>query len=140
MSSRDQRIETVVEAFRGQELDPHYLAFFQCFNQEQFFEAHEVLETLWLKERGRPKAAFYKGLIQLAGAFVHLQKNRTKPAAALFRLAEQNLGSYPPFYDGLKVDQVRQLSAECRRRLETNLGPPECLPKLRLQTEPSPDP
>ena len=39
-----------------------------------------VLEHLWLKEgRGAPDYAFYKGLIQLAGGFVHLKLQRSHP-------------------------------------------------------------
>ncbi len=130
---RDERLEAVVRPFRGQALDPHYLAFFECFNQELFFEAHEVLEMLWLPERGRPKAAFYKGLIQLAGAFVHLQKNRPEPAVALLRLARQNLEGYPAFYDGLEVDRVRQLIVDWLHHLETGGNPQRPAPRLELR-------
>ena len=28
-------------------LDPSYVGFFQRFNEQQYFEAHEVLEELW---------------------------------------------------------------------------------------------
>lgn len=84
-------------------LDPHYAGWFACFNRGDYFEAHEVLEALWLEERGRPDARFYQGLIQLAGAFVHLQKNRLQPADALLRLAETNLAAYPPVHHRLDV-------------------------------------
>ena len=59
---------------QGQVLDAHYLGYFACFNRGWFYEAHDVLEELWLANRTGPNYAFYKGLIQLAGAFVHLQK------------------------------------------------------------------
>ena len=84
----------MIEQFRGQSLDAHYLGYFECFNQGLFFESHDVLEELWLAQGRGPNYAFYKGLIQLAGAFVHLQKNRLRPAAALFRLAQTNLTPY----------------------------------------------
>ena len=72
-------------------LPPNYVGFFACFNQQRFFEAHEVLEKLWLAQRGRPDADFFKALIQLAGAFVHLQRNRMRPAGTLLKLARGNL-------------------------------------------------
>jgi hypothetical protein len=75
-------------------MDPYYAGFFDCFNRGEYYEAHEVLEELWLKVRGSPNGAFYKGLIQLAGAFVHLQKDRLRPAAALLKLARSHLGPY----------------------------------------------
>lgn len=86
-----------------------YLGFFEEFNQGRFFEAHEVLEVLWLEVRGTPPADYYKGLIQLAGAFVHLRHDRPGPAAALFRLARNNLLHYQPFYLGLAFGPVLDL-------------------------------
>lgn len=106
MSHKSGKIAALIESRRGQGLDPHYLGFFDCFNQGQFFEAHEVLEEIWLPERGRELDRFYKGLIQLAGAFVHLQKGRPQPSAALLRLARANLLNYPSPYQRLDVSAV----------------------------------
>jgi predicted metal-dependent hydrolase len=102
----NREITAILESCRGRELDARYLAFFECFNRQLFFEAHEVLEELWLAQRHGPNHAFHKGLIQLAGAFVHLQKGRLGPAASLLKLAEANLNQYPPFHDGLDVRAV----------------------------------
>ena len=85
VSQKKERINAMVEQFRGQQFDAHYLAYFECFNQQLFYEAHEVLEKIWLPDRNGPNGAFYKGLIQMAGAFVHLQKNRPQPAAKIGR-------------------------------------------------------
>ena len=60
---------------------PCYQGYFQCFNDARYYEAHDVLEHLWLRGgRADPEHAFYKGLIQVAGAFVHLQKQHARPA------------------------------------------------------------
>ena len=48
----------------------------------------------WRRAR-RANYGFYKGLIQFAGAFVHLQKDRLRPAAALFKLSRSYLEKYP---------------------------------------------
>ena len=80
------------------ERHPYYLAFFRCWNEQRYYEAHDVLEQLWLKTKS-PDADYFKGLIQAAGAFVHLQKRfehplhakhsrRLPPAVRLFRLAD----------------------------------------------------
>jgi predicted metal-dependent hydrolase len=99
----------LLKTFEGGELPPNYGCFFACFNRQWFFEAHEVLERLWLAERGQAEADFFKGLIQLAGAFVHLQRNRLRPAAALFALARANLEKYPGRHQRLNTLQVRKL-------------------------------
>ena len=107
----------MVETFRGREQAAHYHGYFDCFNRRQFYEAHEVLEDLWLPDRRGPNGDFYKGLIQLAGAFVHLQKNRLRPADALFQLAQANLEKYPSVHEQLDVSGVLHLIAGWRRQL-----------------------
>ena len=47
-----------------------YMAYFHFFNRQEFYEAHDVLESLWLTQRKGANNGFYKALIQLAGAFV----------------------------------------------------------------------
>src|SRR5688572_33201127 len=82
-------------------LDPRYQGYFACFNLQQYYEAHDVLEDLWLESRD-DNYLFYKGLIQVAGAFVHLQKQylrpdhpkdgrRMHPAVRLFELSVRNI-------------------------------------------------
>jgi predicted metal-dependent hydrolase len=109
VSHKSARIAAMIESFRGQELDAHYAGYFDCFNRQLYYEAHDVLEELWLKDKHGPNGAFYKGLIQLAGAFVHLQKDRLRPAAALFKLALANLEKYPREHEHLNLAAVCQL-------------------------------
>src|SRR5438067_4661292 len=98
---------------------PCYRAFFRCWNEQRYYEAHDVLEQLWLKTDS-PDADFFKGLIQAAGAFVHLQKRfehplhakhsrRLPPAVRLFRLAGRNLASFMPRHHRLDVAHLCQL-------------------------------
>ncbi len=115
----------------------HYLGYFDCFNRQLFYEAHDVLEELWLPQRKKPNDAFYKGLIQLAGAFVHLQKNRLRPAAALFKLAQTNLKAYAPRHERLDVDATLRLIEHWLERLESShfeVNPltPDTWPRLSL--------
>src|SRR5580698_10176335 len=109
----------MIESHRGQKIDPHYAGDFHCFNHQQFYEAHDVLENLWLADKHGANGAFYKGLIQLAGAFVHLQKNRLRPAAALFKLARTNLENYPHLHDHLNLQMVQALIENWLGELET---------------------
>jgi predicted metal-dependent hydrolase len=119
MDGKQARIAAVVGRFPGREVDACYLGYFECFNRQLYYEAHEVLEVLWLARRDGPEGCFYKGLIQLAGAFVHLQKNRRAPAMALLTLARTNLGNYPQTHQGLETGAVLRLIAGWLDRLET---------------------
>src|SRR5271167_2014724 len=116
---KSDRITTFVaqmEAHPDLPLDPHYLGYFKCFNDQLYYEAHDVLEHLWLKKKDE-NYHYFKGLIQVAGAFVHLQKKhlrpthakdgrRLRPASRLFKLAMHNLESYQPHYMHLDVEAL----------------------------------
>jgi len=106
VSRKSGKIAERIAAFQGGAVAAHFLGYFDCFNQQLFYEAHDVLEELWLPDRRGPNGDFYKGLIQLAGAFVHLQKERLRPAAALFKLARTNLTKYPRQHEQLDLTVV----------------------------------
>jgi predicted metal-dependent hydrolase len=137
MSKKSAKIAALIENCRGHDLDAHYLGYFECFSQGLFYESHDVLEELWLADRHGPNGAFYKGLIQLAGAFVHLQKNRLKPSAALFKLAQANLQQYSATHERLDISAVLRLIAHWLNELEAhhfeqNPLRPDALPQLQL--------
>jgi predicted metal-dependent hydrolase len=118
LSKKSGKIAAMIESLQGQEYDAHYLGYFQCFNLGLYYEAHDVLEELWLPSRGMPLDGFYKGLIQFAGAFVHLQKNRLQPAAALFRLSRQYLGVYPSPLERLDLVDLLAMGSSWLSALE----------------------
>ena len=60
-------------------------------------------------DRKGPDGDFYKALIQLAGAFVHLQKARLQPCIALLRLTRNNVVRYPTIHHQLDLDGVKSL-------------------------------
>ena len=117
MTHKSGKVAEMVAQFAGRRLDARYLGYFDCFNRQLFYEAHDVLEDLWLLDRHGPSGDFFKGLIQLAGAFVHLQKNRLRPADALFQLAERNLRKYPVDHESVDVDALLTLISTWRKAL-----------------------
>ena len=138
VSHKSARIAAMIEALQGQELDARYLGYFDCFNRQLFYEAHEVLEDLWLADRHGPDGNFYKGLIQLAGAYVPLQKNRLRPSAALLKLARANFEAYPTRHEQLNLAAVQMLIAGWLTQLEngdfqSNPLTPQNRPQLLLQ-------
>jgi predicted metal-dependent hydrolase len=129
------------------EKHPYYRAFFHCWNEQQYYEGHDVLEQLWLNSES-PDADFFKGLIQAAGAFVHLQKHfehpshakhsrRLPPAVRLFRLAQRNLTNFAPCYHALDVAAFCQLLSRYADEIvasDYTINPwsPETAPKVEL--------
>lgn len=127
---------------------PYYRAYFKCWNDQQYYEAHDVLEQVWLN-KDSDDDNFFKGLIQAAGAFVHLKLNfehpahakhgrRLKPAVRLFLLAEKNLAGFVPVRHGLDVSGLIDLLKAEREKIEgsdykVNPWSPAHAPTLKLQ-------
>jgi predicted metal-dependent hydrolase len=154
--NKGQRISRFVEELSGVPAEatpndisthPCYLGFFRCWNEQRYYEAHDVLEHLWLRTQSED-ANYFKGLIQAAGGFVHLQKQyarpthpkdgrRLYPAVRLFRLAEKNLAPYLPMrhrfdiesFLGLLAQQVNTILGSNHRQ---NPWSPESAPKIEL--------
>lgn len=130
MSGKASRISVLWEGVDARGRDVRYAAYFHHFNRGDYYEAHDVLESLWLEQgREAQSGAFYKGLIQLAGGFVHMRKHhehpthrvhgkRLGPAARLLRLAKTNLGPYGNEWEGLEVAPLLELAKEMIQRLE----------------------
>ena len=128
-------------------LPPEYAGYFACFNRQEYYEAHDVLEHLWLRTRDGDHA-FFKGLIQFAGAFVHLQKQyrrpdhpkdgvRARPAVRLFQLAARNLEGYRPVHMRLDVEAVWKMSTALAEEIAgsgyRNPWTPETAVRLELR-------
>lgn len=154
--SKGERISQLVEQMGGEKSSgpalalvdhPYYRAFFQCWNEQRYYEAHDVLEQVWLTTDSED-GDFFKGLIQGAGAFVHLQKNyehpshpkhgrRLRPAVRLFRLSEKYLTPYAPVRHAFDVAGFLVLLQTHRQEIVEsdfvmNPWTPETAPKLRL--------
>ena len=149
MSGKASRISVLWEGVDARGRDVRYAAYFHHFNRGDYYEAHDVLESLWLEQgREAESAAFFKGLIQLAGGFVHMRKHhehpthrvhgqRLGPAARLLKLAEKNIGPYGSEWEGLEIQPILDLAREMIRKLETeefsrNPWGPEKKPRIQL--------
>ncbi len=74
------------------------------YNAGRFFEAHEVLEDVWLVEEGEDKP-FLQGLIKIAAAFVHFKKGTYQGMWDLLRGGGQLLGPYRPEHRGVELEE-----------------------------------
>lgn len=80
--------------------------FVRLFNNKQFFEAHEVLEELWLETHGELRD-FYKGLIQCAVALLHAGRGNTTGAINLYERSKYYLARYPAECQQIHLAQLR---------------------------------
>ncbi|MBL0349636.1 MAG: DUF309 domain-containing protein [Elusimicrobia bacterium] len=104
--------------------DPRFFKGIALFNNEDFFEAHEVWEELWHETQGAARD-FIQGMIQVTSAMHHLQIGNMRGARILHGSGLELLAKYGEAFWGVDLNLVR---AEFNRALEEILeGPIERL-------------
>ncbi|MCS6910281.1 MAG: DUF309 domain-containing protein [Anaerolineales bacterium] len=91
------------------------------FNKQDFFEAHEVLERAWNEETG-PARELYRGLLQVAVAYLQIERGNYTGALKMFLRLRQWLDPLPDVCRGIHVAQLRRDALAARAALEA-LGP-----------------
>ena len=111
------------------EYPQEFLEFVKLFNAGKFFEAHEVLEPLWRKEK-EDRRDFYQGLIQIAAVFVHIGKGTPAGGTKLFESAGKYLKKYGPLFMDIEVEKLLSETQSC---LASNAPSPQ-IDRIRLKT------
>jgi hypothetical protein len=77
----------------------------RCYRAQEFFAAHEHWEIVWLDSK-EPEKRFLQGLIQVAAAFHHLQRDNPRGTRSLLKRARARLEHYPRQFGGLDVTSL----------------------------------
>jgi predicted metal-dependent hydrolase len=93
-----------------------YLEGLRLFNEEDFFESHEVLEELWSETLDERKK-FYQGLIQAAVALLHFGNENFGGARKVYLSSRKYLEPYQPAFEGLDVVQFLADMQHCFQEL-----------------------
>jgi predicted metal-dependent hydrolase len=119
--------------------DPRYLEGIEHFNRCDFFEAHEVWESLWADYQG-PSRKFYQGLIQVAVCLHHFGNGNIRGAIKLYHGSRGYLLPYQPKHEGIDLGRLLgQLELCCRDILASRdefpeIGiDPELIPEIHLE-------
>ena len=91
-----------------------FLEGIKLFNEERFWECHEVLEQIWHPAKGAEREII-QGLILTAAALVHHQKSEDDVCLTMLKKALERLGSRQA-YEGIDLRRVRD---SIERRLES---------------------
>jgi len=78
------------------------------FNDERFWECHEVLEGVWKSIDGDEKK-MVNGLILVAAGLVHYQKDEDETCISIFNRALEKLQNSSGMYYEIDVDRVKSL-------------------------------
>ena len=97
----------------------------QLFNEERYWESHESLESAWRRASGADKEVL-QGIILLAAALVHLQKNEIKVTLSVMERAHSKLTGHHSEHFGINIDDLnddvsRMISAGQPEILKINL-------------------
>ncbi len=93
----------------------------EMFNEERFWESHEALESAWRKASGAEKEIL-QGIILVAAALVHLQKDEIAVTLSVMGRAYDKLTSYHSEHFNINIDSLRD---DISRMIST--GRPEFL-------------
>lgn len=91
----------------------------RCYRGQEFFLAHEHWESVWLLCQ-EPEKSFVQALIQMAGAFHHLQRNNARGATSLLRRSLRRLEPYPALFESVEVASLRMEIRSWLQVLEVN--------------------
>jgi uncharacterized protein len=86
----------------------------QLWDQRRYFEAHECLEFVW-RVADADDAELWQGIIQIAVAAVHLQRQNPDGARRLFARAQRRLSAFDAPRHGIDVGAAREL---CQRFID----------------------
>lgn len=122
--------------------DPRYLAGITLFNRGDYFEAHEVWESVWMSQSG-PDKQFYQGLIQAAVGLCHFCNGNVRGALKLYHTSRDYLGRYPSPHLGLDWQAFWKQMEKCYGELLAAENPDrslevdeELLPTIELNPNP----
>lgn len=91
------------------------------FNAGAYFECHETLEAIWMREPG-PIRRLYQGILQVGVGFYHLRNGNYRGALNLLLSARGYLAEFEPACLGVDVARLRADAAAVREAVVT-LGP-----------------
>ena len=83
----------------------------QLFNDEKYWQAHEVLEYVWKNESGIEKDIL-NGIILVAAAFVHDEKDEPDVCIAILQRARKKLGRASGTYYGIDLSRIADRISE----------------------------
>lgn len=83
----------------------------EYFNYERFWECHEILEGVWKKTYEGEKD-LVQGIILVAAAFVHYQKNENDICLSILKRAMEKFGNFSGKYYEIDVDFLQNKVSE----------------------------
>ena len=98
-------------------LDARAIRGLELFNAREYFEAHEELEAAWNADPS-PGRALYQGVLQVAVAYLQIERGNPGGAMKIFLRSRQWLSQLPDTCRGVDVKQLKLDAAEVEKALK----------------------
>jgi len=79
----------------------------EFFNEERYWESHEALEYAWRKAVGDEKDVL-QGIILVAAALVHLQKDQPTITVGVLKRAQEKLKGHESEYFDINLSELQE--------------------------------
>ena len=76
------------------------------FNDEKYWGAHEALESVWKTTTNVDEKGIINGIILIAAAFVHDEKDEPEICLSILRRAMKKLEGATGMYHGIDIDRI----------------------------------
>ncbi|NQS91989.1 MAG: DUF309 domain-containing protein [Chloroflexi bacterium] len=117
-------------------LNPEARKGIELFNQGNYIDAHEHLETAWM-ETVSPERDLYQGILQIGLAYYQITRGNYRGALKMFKRGQRNLGSLEDLMLGIQIaqlrdnakiieDELRQLGPENIKNIDHTQFQPVC--------------
>jgi predicted metal-dependent hydrolase len=113
-----ERVESIAPLVSYAEIKDHHMEkdkaierAVQLFNDERYWEAHEVLEQVWKSARGTEKEIL-NGIILVAAAFVHDEKNEQDICVSILQRARRKFEGASGRYYEIDIDAIQDKISE----------------------------
>ena len=92
----------------------------RLFNEQQWFDAHETWEDVWVMASGSRKL-FYQGLIQCAVVLEHVRRGNPRGVRAVWLTAQSKFTDLPDVFIGI---DIRKLLRDEQAAIQSTLDLP----------------
>lgn len=90
------------------------------FNEEKFWIAHEILESVWKESKGQERD-LVGGLILVCAGLVHYQKNEEDICISILARAFKKLADSSGVYHRVDIDRLKQIVCNILKRSKVEL-------------------
>ena len=113
----DEALQKDIAPVLNQPMPPLVLQGIEAFNRGEYYPSHDYFEQAWMEE-SNPIRNAYRGILQIAVAYYHIERQNYRGALKMFLRSIQWLEPLPDWVQGIHIAKLRQDAAATRQQME----------------------